>query len=305
MRIQTLIILVLLAGSASAWGPNTHMHITDEAMAQCEEDPECQNSLIFTTINNNQDAYRCGYMFPDVHVIYYYAKFQNYQATHAYSFCGKALEYAENDGERAAAYGCFSHLIADSIAHNYFIPGIIDNTQIPNDIIHPIAEGLVETKYIDNIRTPHSMDNVDLYLPLFNRAAGEGEDLTKEAYLLRTALGGQNFYSSSYTTNEDTWVLKMWKGIADFIVWMDVVNPGMGEDFIFDTIDDTYQYYMTGTYPPLDPTGEQALDIQKSRTQIKTVISFIGIPLVLLILYIVYKKLDLGNRFKGRRIRFL
>lgn len=301
--ISVLAVLMLIAGSVTAWGPNTHMYITDEALEDCESDPSCANSIIYQTIKDNEDAYRCGYMFPDVTVIYYYLKWDNYEATHSWAFCSKALEVAETDAERAAAYGCMSHLIADAQAHNYFIPTLIEDTSIPNDVIHPIVEGLVETNYIDNVRAPRSMERVDDYLPLFNRAGGV--DYTQEAHLLRTALGGQDFYNSQYTVNEETFILQLWHAGANFLIWLDqdvvdIMDDDLGSEYISKTIDDTFKYYKTGTYPPLDPSGFRALDVAAGRTKTKMYIMFIVVPILLFILYFILNKLGLIE--KGREL---
>jgi hypothetical protein len=45
---------------------------------------------------------------------------------HRWNIGEKVLQAATTDSERACAYGYLSHLAADSIAHNYFIPNHAD-----------------------------------------------------------------------------------------------------------------------------------------------------------------------------------
>jgi hypothetical protein len=289
------LMLMLLAGCASAWGPNTHLYITDQALAACANDSTCNSGTIYQTIMTHQDAYRIGFMYPDVVVIYYYTHFGNYQATHSWDFCGKVLQYAKSDDERALAYGCYSHLVADSISHNYFIPKVIASTGLPNDVIHPITEGLVEANYIDNVRAPHSLDRVDDYLPLLNRAAGQ--DLTSEAHLLQTAVGGGNFYNNIYTAPSDTWVLSAEKQLANFVVNAGLVKKDTGAEYIQMSIEYTEKYYAQGTTPPLDPTGANALNISGSRRQISLLLEAIIVPVVLFFAWKIFK-LSKGRRRK-------
>ena len=292
-------LILLLMGTVSGWGPNSHLYIIDRAMEKCSADPECNTSIIYKTITENVDAYRCGFMYPDVSVIYYYTNFKTYEVTHSWGFCDKALEYAKTPDEKAAAYGCFSHLVADSITHNYFIPSIIDQTHIPNDIIHPLTEGLVETNYIDNIRTPHSMDLVDLYIPLFNRAAGT--DLTNEAYTLKTAIGGQSFYNTLYTIPEDSWILKVWKFIGSSVVDSGIIETDIGGGYIDKSIESTYRYYKTGTYQPLDPAGTRRLDISGSRIRMTVYAYFFVAALMTMMGMFLVKKFGVMKKIKKIR----
>jgi hypothetical protein len=289
--IPALIMVMLLASAVSAWGPNTHLYITDQASDNCAKDSACSSSTIYQTIKAHPDAFRVGFMFPDVVVIYYYTHFSTYEATHSWDFCGKVLEFAKNDEERAAAYGCYTHLTADAVSHNYFIPKVIDQTGIPNDIIHPITEGLVEANYIDNVRAPHSLDRVDDFLPLMNRAAGQ--DMTNDAHLLRTAIGGGNFYNSVYTAPSDTWILSAEKTLAGAVIGLGMVQKSTGEQYTQMSIELTKKYYATGQYPPLDPSGAQALNIAGSRQQIMLYLMLIVVPIALFVLYRLSKRLKI------------
>jgi hypothetical protein len=91
-------------------------------------------------------------MYPDVTVLYYYSNWTNYQFTHSWYRQNQAWQVASAKGSRRAmafVLGWGAHLIQDSIVHNTYIPAKIRGTFVQNNIIHPLTEGLVETKVIN------------------------------------------------------------------------------------------------------------------------------------------------------------
>jgi len=152
-------------GKAGAWGPNTHLWIVKRALEDASDSP------IKRIIMENLDAFYCGLMAPDMAVIYYYTNFESYKSTHSWSFYHELSKLARTDDEKAFVYGVACHLIQDAYTHNYFIPRKIMETQIQNAFIHPIVEGVVETKYLTP-ETMGAMTYIDKYLWMVNEATG-------------------------------------------------------------------------------------------------------------------------------------
>jgi len=143
---------------AEAWGPVSHLMLVTEAIDRAKQiNP---NSEILRIITANQMYFYCGFMFPDVTVIEYYTEFQSYQDTHMLAFYDMLWTFAESkasDEAKAFTIGIGTHLLQDSFIHNYYIPTKIRSTLITNNIIHPVTEAVIESKYINQNATAQAI----------------------------------------------------------------------------------------------------------------------------------------------------
>lgn len=133
-----------------AWGPITHIYVCERAIQEIER--EGSTSELYRIIIENYEWFKCGLMYPDVTVIYYYTNWTSYKFTHSWFRQNQAWEEAKKAGSRRAmafALGWGAHLIQDCIAHNLYVPEKIRRTLVQNNIIHPVVEGIVETKIIN------------------------------------------------------------------------------------------------------------------------------------------------------------
>lgn len=106
--------LVLHSGSALAWGLETHIYFSQ---------------LLIWAIPLADGAFRraarrfpylvmAGACLPDLSL----AGGAPFRHTHGWKTCERLLARAENDEEKAVALGYASHLLADVVAHNHFVP---------------------------------------------------------------------------------------------------------------------------------------------------------------------------------------
>lgn len=101
---------------AYAWGPLTHLEIASTVLknaAWCAP-------LIRNLIQAYPAEFIYGNVSPDIIVGKKYAGAMHH--CHNWSIGKLILEEAKTDMDRAAAWGYLTHLAADCVAHNYFVP---------------------------------------------------------------------------------------------------------------------------------------------------------------------------------------
>lgn len=96
---------------------------------------------------------------------------------HNWSVGMKTLNNASDDSTKAYAYGYLTHLAADVIAHNYFIPKLLCTTPAPNGLGHVYwefrADRFVKKKYwalASKVVSMHNHDNDTLIKKVMNRS---------------------------------------------------------------------------------------------------------------------------------------
>ncbi len=109
-------LLVVLPEPAAAFGPATHVFLGSRLLETLALLPESIASLLH--------AYPQSFLYGSVAADISFAKKYVPAGRHCHFWHvgEEILESAENDRLRAVAYGYLSHLAADTIAHNYFVP---------------------------------------------------------------------------------------------------------------------------------------------------------------------------------------
>ena len=279
------LIITPHAGKAVAWGPNTHVWVVKRALEDASDSP------IKRIIMENLDAFYCGLMAPDMAVIYYYTNFESYKSTHSWSFYHELSKLARTDDEKAFVYGVACHLIQDAYTHNYFIPRKIMETQIQNAFIHPVVEGVVETKYLTP-ETMGAMTYIDKYLWMVNEATGR--DWSYEAAALKTAIAGGKFYSQAYTVPESDPLWNFYKGLASFIGG--IVDVSDSEPDLEMAYQKTIEFIENGVTPPLDPSGSSALAEADAKLGTTTLLLRLGFTAI--VGFVIYKFILKGDLSK-------
>lgn len=99
-----------------AWGPGMHVELAMSVLAKAA----LVAPIIRGLIKRFPDAFIYGAASPDIIVGKKYAGYIHH--CHNWRIGWLILNEAENDRQRAAAYGYLMHLAADVVAHNYYIP---------------------------------------------------------------------------------------------------------------------------------------------------------------------------------------
>jgi len=111
-----LVVLLFLPDNVLAWGPATHMQLGWNILNNL--------SMIIGPVRSLIEAYPYDYLYgcisADIVVGKRFARELNH--CHNWNVGFKVLEKADSQSQKAFAYGYLSHLAADTIAHNYFVP---------------------------------------------------------------------------------------------------------------------------------------------------------------------------------------
>lgn len=108
--------LLLFPRDALAWGSGIHLQLGTSVL----ENLSAIRPAVAAIIAAHPFDYLYGCIAADITIG---KKFTHYLLhCHRWQMGLKVLEHAETDARRACAYGYLSHLAADTIAHNYYVP---------------------------------------------------------------------------------------------------------------------------------------------------------------------------------------
>lgn len=109
-------LLFLLPDNAFAWGPATHLQLGWQILNS--------PGLIAAPVKALLDLYPYDYLYgcisADIVVGKKFTRALNH--CHNWSIGFKVMELSDSPSQKVFAYGYLSHLAADTIAHNYFVP---------------------------------------------------------------------------------------------------------------------------------------------------------------------------------------
>ena len=117
----TVIVLIIVCypQSSYAWGPATHLSLASSVLNNLQVLPVHIQALI--------ESYPYDFVYGCIGAdVIHGKKFIEYaKHCHNWHMGMKVLENARSDSQRSFAYGYLSHLAADVIAHNYYVPNQI------------------------------------------------------------------------------------------------------------------------------------------------------------------------------------
>lgn len=114
--IFTITFLLFGAVPSYAWGPGTHLEIAREVLTNA--------ALLPMAIKTILEKYPYDFYYGNIGADIVVGKnlTSDLEHCHNWAFGFKLLKKAKSDSQKAFAYGYMSHLAADTIAHNHFIP---------------------------------------------------------------------------------------------------------------------------------------------------------------------------------------
>lgn len=144
-RILTCIALVALwflvqPGDAHAWTPGTHIYLGETILANLRLLP----SAVATLLQAFPYDFLYGTIAPDTSFAKKYAPPGRH--SHFWHVGRETFDLAPSDALRAFGLGYLSHLAADTIAHNYFVPRQLVLTPTTRSMGHTYWESRVETQ---------------------------------------------------------------------------------------------------------------------------------------------------------------
>ena len=164
MKILAVLFIITLkeliyCDGAWAWGPAVHTVISCNILESC--------SQILPAIASVIQPFPNEYIYGAISADFFIWKGQKKKKGHSHNWeTGfKFLQGVSSDREAAYAYGFLSHLAADVIAHNYFVPDLIHRTLRSKRIGHfyteAVADRFVDPLYLKIAGEILSMDHND------------------------------------------------------------------------------------------------------------------------------------------------
>ncbi len=137
-----LLSVLFIPANAFAWGGGIHLQLGSDLL----NDLSLVRPAVAAVIGEFPYDFLYGCIAADITIG---KKFTHYLLhCHRWRMGMKVLEAAEADPQKACAYGYLSHLAADTVAHNYFVPYNIMGSFSSLALKHAYWEMRVET-YVD------------------------------------------------------------------------------------------------------------------------------------------------------------
>ena len=147
MTARRVLIALGLAGlwaladpaAANAWTPGTHVFLGEAILANLRLLP----AHVATLIQAFPYDFLYGAIAPDTSIAKKYVPAGRH--SHFWNVGQETFDYARSDALRAFGLGYLSHLAADTIAHNYFVPRQLVLTTSTRTMGHTYWESRIET----------------------------------------------------------------------------------------------------------------------------------------------------------------
>jgi hypothetical protein len=137
--VAALVLLVLLPGTAHAWTPGTHIYLGESVLANLDQLPAAVADLL----RSYPFDFLYGNIAADTSMAKKYAPVGRH--CHAWHVGQEIFDLAHTEALRSFGLGYLSHLAADTVAHNFFVPRQLVLTSSTTAIGHSYWESRFET----------------------------------------------------------------------------------------------------------------------------------------------------------------
>ena len=141
--VLSMCALVLCPSDAHAWTHGTHIYLSDTVLANIRLLPRAVGELIQAFPYD----FLYGSIAPDTSIAKKYVPKGRH--SHFWNVGQETHDYAETDALRAFGLGYLSHLAADTVAHNFFVPRQLLLTSSTKTMGHSYWELRAETHLSD------------------------------------------------------------------------------------------------------------------------------------------------------------
>ncbi len=143
LLLVPLMLIGLVFGSASdalAWGPGAHM-VTGHYILE-------NLRLLPATLGTILEAHRHAFLYGCLSTDFFVGSGSRTKppASHSWETGFRLLETADTPELAAYAYGYLSHLAADTVSHNFFVPNILATMSSRGKLSHVYAEMLADAR---------------------------------------------------------------------------------------------------------------------------------------------------------------
>ena len=137
--VLAVVALVLFPAVAYAWTPGTHIYLGESVLANLHQIP----SIVADLLRAYPYDFLYGNIAADTSLAKKYAPVGRH--CHAWHVGQEILDLAPTDPLRAFGLGYLSHLAADTVAHNFFVPRQLVLTSTSTALGHSYWESRFET----------------------------------------------------------------------------------------------------------------------------------------------------------------
>ncbi len=247
-----VLLLAVLPSDAFAWTPGTHIFLAESVLANLKQLPPAVADLLRALPYD----YLYGNVAADTSIAKKYAPVGRH--CHSWHVGWEIHELADTDALRAFALGYLSHLAADTVAHNFFVPHQLVVTSRTIALGHSYWESRFETHLGD----PYARTAMDI-VRLDHSSADAHLDRILAPTIFSVRTSRRLFRGMVGVTETQSWQ-RAFKLLAEKSRW-DLTNDtidvhmSMAFQLVMETLAGT-----TGSVAQqLDPSGESSLQLAK------------------------------------------
>ncbi|CAN5572217.1 hypothetical protein BH09GEM1_BH09GEM1_31530 [soil metagenome] len=243
-----LVLVALLPGTAHAWTPGTHVYLGDAVLRSL--------SLLPAAIADLLRAFPYDFLYGSIAADTSLAKKYVPTGRHCHSWAvGLEIhEAAKDEPMRAFGLGYLSHLAADSIAHNHFVPMQLAVTASTSSLGHSYWESRFET----HLGSACARQARDLILLDHSRADGLLDRILSPT-IFSTQTNRRIFRGMVHAADSEGWQ-RIFGLMTENSRW-DLADIEVGRylEHSFDHIMDLLVRFDRSSPLKLDPSGDDAL----------------------------------------------
>ncbi|MEZ7197075.1 zinc dependent phospholipase C family protein [Pseudodesulfovibrio karagichevae] len=168
--ILACLFVALLPDQALAWGPGVHLALGNAVLSNLG----CLPPLLAAIISRHRDAFLYGSLSADIFI----GKGTRIKPGHSHNWVTgfKLLRSAGDTRVAAYAYGYLTHLAADVVAHNYFVPNALAAMKSGSNLSHVYVEAQADRRFrveqetaLSLLRMPNRAQDDSLLLAMDRR----------------------------------------------------------------------------------------------------------------------------------------
>lgn len=141
LTIFILAVVVFAPEAAYAWGPGVHLALGNSVLGNLG----CLPPLVGGLLACHKNAFLYGCLSADIFI----GKGTTFRPGHSHNWVTgfKLLQSAKDPRVTAYAYGYLSHLAADVVAHNYYVPNALWRMSSGGKISHVYVEARADSRF--------------------------------------------------------------------------------------------------------------------------------------------------------------
>jgi hypothetical protein len=149
--ILACLFVALLPDQALAWGPGVHLALGNAVLSNLG----CLPPLLAAILSRHREAFLYGSLSADIFI----GKGTRIKPGHSHNWVTgfKLLKSADDMRVAAYAYGYLTHLAADVVAHNYFVPNALAAMKSGSKLSHVYVEAQADRRFRNEQETALSL----------------------------------------------------------------------------------------------------------------------------------------------------